>query len=372
MVNKTCVNINPKFIDHPIFNETICGTNFGFLAKRGYYNRPEVKMQPELMKKAGVNWATVNMNICQTNYFSDKIYIDFEYSTGELELNEIVKRLHDNGIKVLFKPCLTLLDGAWMGLVNFPSKESLSQIEGVDIDYWKKWFASFESAVKYYSDLAERIGMDALILGAEYFGTEGQNMYWEKMIEIARELYSGPMTYEFTFASRKTYDLEWIKKLDFLSYSYYPPARKPKGIPVNVKESPDIKNIPEIELEDMINYLEPRKKRITSICKKFGDMPIAFTEYGVRSARGCTMQPFNYLWDTPYDGNEQANYMEASFQTFSQLPQWMGLFWWKWDETQIRPHYNGDPNGERGFTIQGKPAEAVFKKWARRNKNYAD
>ena len=75
------------------------------------------------------------------------------------------------------------------------------------------------------------------------------------------------------------------------------------------------------------------------------------------------MQPFNYQWDTPYDGEEQANYMEAVFRTFTELDGWMGLLWWKWDETQKRPHYLSDPRGDRGFTIQGKPAEDVMRRW---------
>jgi hypothetical protein len=75
------------------------------------------------------------------------------------------------------------------------------------------------------------------------------------------------------------------------------------------------------------------------------------------------MAPYNYLWDTRYSGEEQANYMQASFETFTDVPGWMGLLWWKWDETQIRPQYHGDPNGERGFTIQGKPAEEIMRNW---------
>lgn len=363
MLNKEKVRINEKFEQHPIFNELICGTNFGFMAKRGYYAQKEVQRQPECMKEAGINWTTLNMNFCQTNYYSDKVYLDFEYSTGELELYEIVKRLHDNGVKVLFKPCLTPLDGAWMGKVCFPEKGELSQIQGVNVDYWKKWFHSFTEAAKYFSDLSEKIGMDALILGAEYFGTEGQNDYWEKVIEESRKLYSNPITYEFTFASRKQHDLNWIKSLDFLSYSYYPPACKPNMEVLDSTWNPDAESNPVLSVEDMVNYLKPRRKRITSICERFDNMPIVFTEYGVRSAHGCVMQPFNFMWDTRYDGQEQADYMEASFQTFYELPQWMGLFWWKWDETQNRPQYHGDLNGDRGFTIQGKPAEAVMRKW---------
>lgn len=368
MLDKNLTRIPERFKNHPIFNELICGTNFGFLAKRGYYLTDEAKKQPELMKKTGINWTTLNMNFCQDRYYSDKVYLDFEYSTGEMEIFETVKRLHDNDVKVLFKPCLTPLDGAWMGKVDFPRKDQLKQIQGVDNDYWGKWFKSFIEAEKYFADLAERAGIDALIIGAEYFGTEGQNEYWEKAIEEVRKLYSQPITYEFTCDSRKAYDLNWMKKLDFLSYSYYPPACKPNMTILDPAYNPEAANNPDLSVEDMMNYLEPRKARIDSICKRFDNMPIAFTEYGIRSAHGCAMQPYNFLWDTPYDGDEQANYMEASFQTFWDIPQWMGFFWWKWDETQDRPHYKNDPNGDKGFTIQGKPAEQVLKRWVEKNK----
>ncbi len=60
--------------------------------------------------------------------------------------------------------------------------------------------------------------------------------------------------------------------------------------------------------------------------------------------------------------------MEASLRIFWDLPQWMGFFWWIWDEAQDIPRYAGEPNGEHGFTIQGKPAEEVMKRWALKNK----
>lgn len=364
MIDKTRMRVSDRFKDHPLFNEMICGTNFGFLAKRGYYFREDVRRQPELMAKSGINWTTLNMNFCQDTYYSQKVYLDFAYSTGEAEILETVKRLHDNGVRVLFKPCLTSLDGAWMGNVHFPNAEGMAQIEGVRVDYWDKWSKSFIEAEKYFADLAERAGIDAMMIGAEYFGTEGQDDMWQRVIEVVRDRFSQPISYEFTFASRKAYELEWFKKLDFLSYSYYPPACAPNMDKLNDGFNPGAKDNPVQSVEGMMDYLAPRRDRIRSISERFDNLPIAFTEYGVRSAHGCVMQPYNFLWDSPYDGQEQADYMEASYRTFSDLDCWMGLFWWKWDETQHRPHYHGDPNGDRGFTIQGKPAEAVMRKWA--------
>ena len=363
-MDKNSVKIPERFASHPIFNSLICGTNFGFMAKRGYYAQPEVLKQPELMKKAGINWTTLNMNFCQTNFYSDKVFLDFEFSTGELEISEIVKRLHDNGIKILFKPCLTSLDGSWMGLVKFPDLGGSQQIAGIERnDYWGRWFRSFTESSKYFSDLAERLGIDAMIVGAEYFGTEGQNEYWEKVIEEVRQRFSGPITYEFTPASRKEHDLKWFNKLDFLAYSYYPPAAPANEEPLDAARNDKAAQSPSYTVEQMADYLSSRKNKIADISKSFDNMPIAFTEYGTRSAHGCVMQPFNFLWDTYYDGEEQANYMEASFRTFWEVPQWMGFFWWKWDETQYRPHYHTEPGVDKGFTIQGKPAEEVMRRW---------
>jgi len=372
-MENTNIRIPERFKDHPIFNERICGTNFGFMSKRGYYLREEVRKQPELMREAGINWTTLNMNFCMDNYFSQKVYLDFQFSSGEYELSEMVKRLHDNGIRVLFKPCLTPLDGGWMGLVNFPKTEVLRQIEGVSTDYWGNWFKSFTEGLKYFSDFSERVGMDAMIIGAEYSGTEEQSSNWEKVIEAVRENYSNPISYETTVGSSAKHDHEWLKKLDFLSYSYYPPACEP-NMPLqsdgamDANYNPTVRQNPSKTVEEMVDYMKGAKDIVRNLSKRFNNMPLAMTECGTRSAHGCIMQPFNFLWDTYYDGEEQANYMEACYRTFWDMPEWMGLFWWKWDETQNRPHYKDDPNGDKGFTVQGKPAESVMRKWCAKNK----
>ena len=78
MLDKSVVSIPEKFYDHPLFNAPVCGMNVGFMARRGYYETEEMKKQPELMKKAGVNWVTLNMNCCQKAYYSRDIFLDFD------------------------------------------------------------------------------------------------------------------------------------------------------------------------------------------------------------------------------------------------------------------------------------------------------
>ena len=40
-----CV-IPERFANHPLFTTPHCGVNFGFLARRGYFSRPEVRRRP--------------------------------------------------------------------------------------------------------------------------------------------------------------------------------------------------------------------------------------------------------------------------------------------------------------------------------------
>ena len=58
------VNISERLKDHPLFKERIKGMNFGFLSKRGYYEREDIKKQPAIMKSMGVNLVTLNLNVC--------------------------------------------------------------------------------------------------------------------------------------------------------------------------------------------------------------------------------------------------------------------------------------------------------------------
>lgn len=367
----TQCDINSKFRDNPLFSgEPICGVNYGFLAKRGYFNRESVRRMPAEMRASGVNFCMLNTHFCQETFASTRMFLDSIYSSGEVELQEIVKRLQGEGIHVVLKPCLTLLDSAWMGRVKFPETHE-HQLEDVDTcsHYWGKWFASLRDNLRYFGEFAERNDVKAVLVGAEYTGTLEQEDEWRKTIADFRTVYGGPCSYEFTCdpepaATDKSY-YEWNNKLgfiddlDFLAWSWYPRAR-----PFVDKEK--WATLPHISLEEMVEYLRPAREQFESKLKMYGRKPVIFTETGIRSAHGCTALPWDAFTETTYDAREQADYMEALFRTFAVKPQFAGLFWWKWDETQKRKHYDPDPRKDRGFIIRGKPACDVFRRWSGR------
>ena len=102
---------------------------------------------------------------------------------------------------------------------------------------------------------------------------------------------------------------------------------------------------------------------MSAIAKATGK-PIVFGECGCASIKEGAASPSGLNVDAKPDEDEQAMYMEALFRTFADKPQFAGLFWWKWDETQKRDHYDPDPRKDRGFIIKGKPACDVFRRWS--------
>ena len=362
LFDRSACAIPDRFRDHPLFTTPHCGVNFGFLARRGYFSRPEVRRQPPLMRKAGANWVTLNTHFCQETFASRKVFLDFDWSSGERELVDMIRALHGEGLHIVLKPCLTSLDSAWMGAVTFPGKEQ-EQIQGVKQRYAEEWFDSLRECLSYFGDIAEETGCEALIAGAEYNGTTKFDDEWRKTIAHVRRHYGGPVTYEFMPGEPAERPLKWFEELDFLALSTYPAA---VDAPNEVRgDYANWKNLPPISKASMAKALAAHKPLVAGFSERFGRKPLLFSEIGTRSCRGCVNVPGNYYTESIWDGQEQADYMDAVFATFSTLPAWMGLSWWKWDETQhTRHHYSPDPMKDRGFTICGKPAEAVMRKWS--------
>ena len=98
-----------RFKDHPLFTTRHCSVNFGFLARRGYFSRPEIFAQAARIKAAGANWVTLNTHFCQEKFYSTKTFLDFDWSSGEVELEAMIKELHRQGLHILLKPCITTL-----------------------------------------------------------------------------------------------------------------------------------------------------------------------------------------------------------------------------------------------------------------------
>ena len=335
--------------DFTALRELHKGMSFGYLAKRGYFNTPEALAQVDRMAELGVTWVALMASVMQDTFSSTRLYQDFEFTAADHELEAIIARFHARGIKVMLKPMIECHDSAWRGGINFPDGDQ--QIQGRTVNYWEPWFESLRQSVAHYGRLAERTGCEAYCIGCELYAAEQarNNARWAKVVAAAREVYAGPVVYD---AQPPTL-LElaeppaWLKALDAVCISYYSAAADKPGATV----------------EEMVAKLRPTVAILRLASEKLGGLPVIFGETGCRSVAGAAMQPSEYRTGGAYAPQEQGNFLEAMCTLFWNEPWWLGLYWWKWDEQQNRPHYHTDPAGDCGFTLAGKPAAEVMKRW---------
>ena len=198
---------------------------------------------------------------------------------------------------------------------------------------------------------------------------------WKDVIAAVRGVYSGPVTSCHIAAVRGVYSgpvtschtlhtgvvdfkkcladpNHWFHSLDYLTISYYCPARTKadKGKPLSV--------------EEMAERLKGAHARMSAIAQATGK-PIVFGECGCASIKDGAASPSGLDVEAEPDEDEQAMYMEALFRVFAHETWCRGFHWWKWDQhSSRREGVTREQVRARDFTFRSKKAEAVFRRWA--------
>lgn len=319
------------------------GISFGFMARNGYYRSPEGRREIENICALGVNWVALIATVMQDTWYSTKMYHDFAFSPSDEELAETVKTFKAHGIKVMLKPMIECHDSIWRGNISFPEKQMM--IQGIETDYWGEWFRNYSDCMAHYARFAEDHGIELFCAGCELMGCEPREEHWPGVIERIRSIYHGPVTYNANqYFPGSPFVRKWFNLLDLLGVSFYTGTPRPNPTP-----------------DEIAADLRPNVDALAEVARETG-VPLFFAECGARSVEKGTEQPWMYSNSGAYDGMAQANYLEGVVKAFTPRPWWHGLMWWKWDEQQKRPHY-AQPGGDTGFTIHGKPAAEVMRRW---------
>ncbi len=327
------------------------GVTFGFYARNGVLGSPWAFEQADWMRQLNVRWVVLTPIVMQETCHTTRQYRDFEITPSDYELHSMIDHLHAKGLRVHLRPMLETQDGCGRLQVWFqPDRE---RIPGRRSDHWARWFDSMRLRSIHYARLARLSGCEMYGLDSELDRTVDQNDGWKRVIEAVRREYAGPVTSCHTthtnlidFEKELSRPNHWWHELDMLQLSCYAKGADAPGA--------DIETI----VENLRCQVE-RFRRIAALYRK----PISFGECGCTSSTGGATHPSGWSGDGKYDPSEQANYMEAVFRSFWNEPWWHGLYWWKWDEQNDRPQFKDDPAGDKGFTVWGKPAAEVMKRW---------
>jgi hypothetical protein len=318
------------------------GVNFGYLAKAGYYGTKQAELEVDRMAEAGVEWVSLMVMLMQETFYSTRIYRDFTWTPSDTDLEKIIRRFQKRGIRVLLKPVIDCLDSTWRGHIAFPENEQ--QIQGVVTDYWSRWFESNREAMTCYARLCNKWGVEALTVGQELMGVDHQTLRWLETVAAVRDVYTGWTCTNAIMGQSHAAFVGWAKTLDAIGYSNY------VNVPI---DKPTVAEVQETVVKTIGDW--------RTIHELTGN-PIYWAEFGCRSVEKGTRASHEYRNDGAYDGELQANYLQGFLSAFKGQPWWSGFQYWKWEEQQNRPHYH-KPEGDTGFTIHGKPAEAVLTEW---------
>jgi serralysin len=249
---------------------------------------------------------------------------------------EAIRDLRRRGIKVMLKPHVDVLDGAWRGTIRPPDPAA--------------WFASYNAFLTKYAALAQAADVEMLCVGTELATMSGARYasQWSTVIGNVRAGYRGLLTYAANAVSAGD---------EFTSVSFWPQldvAGLDSYTPLTDKHNPS--------REELVRGWS-RNRNGENMVAAFRNWqashgkPVLFTELGYRSADGAARSPWDWEAAAPYDAGEQADCYEAAFQVWSQQASWMrGILWWSWDVPMPGPN---DP----GYTPRNKPAEQVLRSW---------
>ena len=182
--------------------------DFGWKTKSGRVNFDfETITDPiESLKDSGYNIAA----IVQTEYMDSKTSNTIKYNSSKThtdnELKELAKYMHENDLRVVFKPHVDVSDDSWRGEINPKDKT--------------KWFESYTNFIVHYAKMADECDAEMLVMGTEFksmIGDENREQ-WENVVEKVRKV--------FFFKQKTAYEIyqcDWSSDVCSSDLFIFPP-----------------------------------------------------------------------------------------------------------------------------------------------------
>lgn len=278
------------------------------------------------MKDDGCDTVSLVITWYQDSLNSTTIYDGNTKTPNDAGIIHVTNYAHSIGMNVYFKPHVDIWQRSdlWRGDISFST-----ELE------WTTWFTSYNTFICHYLDLAESLGVEGFVIGAELVDTEHRETDWRNTVAFSRSKFSGLITYNANHDSY--FNVTWWDAVDFISLSGYFPLTSsftPTQAQLNAAWSGWLADL-------------------SSFATTWG-MDIVFTEIGYQSYNGTNISP----WWAPTrttDYQEQDDCYQAAFNNLMHQTWFKGMYWWMW---YWDPVQNVD-----GFDIYNKPAELTMRWW---------
>lgn len=256
------------------------------------------------------------------------------YSESHRGIRNLARQAAALGMGVILKPHL------WVG--GYDEAQNRSAIGFDSGVQWRNWEAEYRRFLMLYAQLAQEVDADALVLGTELTRPSTERpTFWRGLADTVRTVYDGKLTYAANWHEAYQ-DIQFWDALDYVGVQAY--------FPLADADDPS--------LATLRAGWRPHQAALKEVHDRTG-RPILVTEVGYRSAVGAAEAP----WTWPErddsavpDSALQARCYRAFLSTVGRAPWLKGSIIWKW-------HPPNEVEGPTAFTPQGKPAEAVLRRW---------
>jgi len=283
-------------------------------------------------KSMGADWVGIHATFFQDGMRGTEIFdvnpAHGNSTPGVEEQRTAVRAAHRAGLKVLLKPHVNLRSGeGWRGDIGTDMTQ----------DEVGKWFASYGRLLLSHAKMAEEEHVEMLAVGTELTCTQGYESHWRELIAKVRGVYSGPLVYCANHSEETK--MKWWDALDLIGIDAY--------YPLSEKKNPG--------LDELKAAWKPYLESCEALSRQYG-RKILFAELGYMSRAGTSTRPYDWTIPPEFDTAEQASCYQAFFETVYEQDWLAGVVWWS-----LTIHKPG--TGDTDYTPEGKPAEALVRKW---------
>jgi hypothetical protein len=272
----------------------------------------------------------------QENGSSTRIFLDMRGEPSPEKLGQLIDYAHSKKLRVILMP-IVLLEAPsgqrdWRGSIH--------------PEVWEDWWDSYREMEHHYAVVAEQHHVELYVVGSELVTAEPLVEQWTRTIRQIRKDYHGLITYSANWDHYNT--VPFWDLLDLMGMnSYY-------DLGYDIKGSHAQKNKATV---DQLNHRWGElREQILGYGKKI-KKPIVMLEVGWCCIGNAVTEPWDYTQsEEPLDLDIQRRLYESYFETWYGQKGFAGFMLWSWTPNASGPQ-------DRGYTPEGKPAEAVLRKW---------
>jgi hypothetical protein len=313
------------------FSGTCCLDNVRWSAgcAEARYGFENVENALDQLDRTYANYVSLIVTWYMDEATSTSIYSDTQRTHTDEEIVETIQEIHKRGMGVMLKPHVDVQDGTWRGEIA-PSNPGA-------------WFASYESFITHYADIAEANNVELFSVGTEFVSLSGSSYaaYWNSVIDAIKSHYSGLLTYAANWGTAPNAEYMNVSFWDHLDLAgidaYFP-----------------LSDEPDPTLEQLIagwsNYQGDCWICDVEDWQASLGKSVIFTEIGYGSRNYAAQEPWLADVGTPNCALQGRAY-RAAVEVLKDKPWFLGMFWWAWT-----PFSDAGGCCDRGFTPQNKPA----------------